>query len=520
MRPTRLLEDALALESAGGLDRDARDFVASAIQLLTADLHRPAVAEDLSIQTAAYRDLIAHGHPRIADNARWRIYDHVRGCLQGAAGAPPARRPTIALHSLYAAEDSIDAHLDDRAVHARPPLPEPSSLLAMIEEERAALTAIGRWAPVIARRRAFDETLRSTTLQALPAPRDPTWEVAEVPVGTGREESLAPIVRIDGDQAIIDLGRPAEARAALGTGEAAKRLEAALAADGRGVVLFVAPPMLPSPVLRGAFAALLGARVATVELAVKEPRVPEGSGDVIVALPLEVLRASDQGPAAVILSKARVHAHLDGRGPRFAVDGRWLAARPNGERELDELLGALDRAYPRERLITLSLGEDVLYQQLLDLLRVLVGGQGRRYDVVAWSVDRDAATIATPTPADAEDRRLKVRADLWRPDAKSTIVQPFPLPGDDQKRLEAMARQLTRCIPEYEAALPAKGLGLHMVFEEGRMATLSVIGARKGKGKQQEREAAVIACANEESRGFRLREQRDKVEMDVILSLK
>lgn len=95
----RLLSEAIQLDITPGLDEDAHDFVSGVIAVLSADLVVLGAAEDLAIRTAAYRAVAEHGHPRAADNARWRLYDHVRGCLVGArrlgpAGASPRdRRP-------------------------------------------------------------------------------------------------------------------------------------------------------------------------------------------------------------------------------------------------------------------------------------------------------------------------------------------------------------------------------------------------------------------------------------------
>src|SRR5690606_16763831 len=83
------------------------------------------------------------------------------------------------------------------------------------------------------------------------------------------------------------------------------------------------------------------------------------------------------------VERARLRVHLGGRGPRFAVDGDWLDLA-GGAADLETQLARLDRAYPRERLITLSLGDDVIYQQLQELLRALVGGPQRRYEAVTW----------------------------------------------------------------------------------------------------------------------------------------
>ena len=511
----RLLDEALALDELPGLSEDEREFVASVLQLLTADLHRPAVAEDLSIQTAAYRELVSLGHPRIVDNARWRIYDHVRGCLVGAISAPPDRRPEIAVHSLYVANESIEDYLDDsHSVHVRPPPPTPDELWALLDSERQALAAIDRWAPVLDHRAAADEELRLTAAAALPAPRDPNWQILSMPTGTGRSESQAPIIRVDGQTLVIDEGRPQERREALGSPGAARALAATLVQDGRGIVLFVAPPMTPSPNLRTALRALLSAHVATVEFAIREPRVGEGESDVILALPLEVVRDSDRGPAALALRGARLHMHLDGRGPRLAIDGRWLSTRSAGPRELNELLANLARAYPREHMITLSIGSDVLLQQLVDLLRALTGGPERRYDVAAWSVDLDPTAIREAKPIDAEDRRVERRAKLYSGAAMASIKQPFPLPGGDQGRLEALAHELVYCLPEAESALPSSGLQIHLSFEEGRIREFEV-GRLNKRGKKQKQ--AIEACIGDESHAFRLREQRDPVKIDIVL---
>lgn len=515
---TRLLDEALRLDGAAGLNDDGRDLVASAILLLTTDLHTPGSADDLSIRTAAYRELVESGHPRIADNARWRIYDHVRGCLAGAVASPAERRPDIAVHALYARDESIADHLEDRAVHARPALPPPAELAAMLDAERAALHALPLWAPVVARRDADDQALVATALASLPAPRDPNWEIARLPAGTARPESLAPIVRVDGQDVIVDEGRPQVLRTPFASTSAPSAIEGVLVQDGRGTVLYVAPPVLASPSLRGSLRALLAARVARLELAVREPRVDEDKGDVVLALPLEVVRDTDLGPAAQAIRKARIHVHLDGRGPRFAVDGRLLAARPQSERDLADLLARLDRAFPREHMVTLSLGDDVLYQQLIDVLKALTGGPKRHYEVVGWLVDRQLGVYAAASPVDAEDKRIQLRASLFPESAQAALDQPYPLPAGDQPRLESLARQLTRCLPEAETALPAAGLRLRLHFDEGRLARVEAPAPKGKEARLKKNQASTVsACAEEEARGFRLREHRDPLVVDVLL---
>ena len=150
---TRLLGEAIKLDS-GPLDDDARSFIAGVITLLSADLGLIGAADDLAIRTAAYREVAATGHPRAADNARWRLYDHVRGCLQGAIAAAQERRPEVAVHALYVREDSLAAWLDDRAAHAQRPLPAADELLALMLGPRAASRTPSASAPSATWRRA------------------------------------------------------------------------------------------------------------------------------------------------------------------------------------------------------------------------------------------------------------------------------------------------------------------------------------------------------------------------------
>lgn len=505
---TRILTEALALDQAPGLDDDAHAFLAGAITVLSADLGLIVGAEDLSVRVAAYRTVAEDGHPRAADNARWRLYDHVRGCLVGAVAAPPEHRLEVAIHTLYVREDSLADWLDDRAAHAQPPWPAPAELWTGFSAERDALAGLPRWRGVLARRDRADTELQATVLGALPAARDGAWDVLRVPAGTGRKDSLAPIVKATEQDITVDLGRP-QARTAERTDPAVKRaLDGALARDGRGAVLLVAPPMLPSPALNALMRALLDARVARVESAVREPRVSEESGDIIAALPLEVVRPSDQGPAAAAIARARLRVHLTGRGPRLALDGGWLdpVATPT---DLEARLARLDHAYPRERAITLTLGDDVLYQQLQDLLRALVGGPQRRFDAVAWTPGAAPPPEAlTDKAVAAELKRLDVRADLFQKTASAALVAApgaAPLPEGDHKRLEALTRQLVRCLPELETPLKAgEAVDVELRFEEGRLAAVT---PRPPRTKvPAARLAALRTCVEEEARGFRLRE--------------
>jgi len=513
---SRLLGEALQLDLAD-LDDDAHAFVAGVIALLSADLGLVGAAEDLAIRTAAYRDVAEHGHPRAADNARWRLYDHVRGCLLGAISAPQERRLEIAIHSYYALEDSLAPWLDDRSVHAQSPLPAPEALQTLLVSAREAVAADPRWAEVVARRARADATLEATVRGALPAARDPAWPVITLPRGVGRRDSLAPIVRVDEAEVTVDLGHPEARVAAAGAPELVPAVAAALARDGRGAVLLVAPPLLPSPALRAVTRTLFDARVARIELALREPRVAEGSGDVILQLPLEVLREGDHGPAAQALRRARLHVHLDGRGARLAVDGRWLGAQGDPG-ALAERLALLRRAFPREHQITVGLGDDLLVQQLIEHLRALIGGPARVFEAAAWRPAAPAPPASPPAAqVAAEERRLLLRGQLAAETARAGLEQPFPLRPGDQQRIEQLARHLLRCLPELEAPLPAgERVRLGLRFEEGRLARVEAKkpGVRLAKGRLE----ALQTCAEEESRGFRLREHRDVVTAEVLLA--
>lgn len=513
---TRILGEAIELE-AGRIDDDARDFLGGVIALLSADLGLVGAADDLAIRTAAYRDVAEHGHPRAADNARWRLYDHVHACLQGALAAPQERRSEIAVHALYVREDSLAPWLDDRAVHAQRPLPAADELLALMLAPRDVLAGDPRWTTTVQRRRAGDTALAAALHEALPAPRDPSWPLVTLPQGTARRDSLLPIVRVDERGVAVDLGRPQQSLAAADSPELARALTAALARDGRGAVLLVAAPLLPSPALAAVTRALLDARVARIELAVREPTLaapPETPGQVVVQLPLDLFRETDQGAAASVLRGARVHLHLSGRGAQLALDGRWLAPTADAA-ELRTQLARVHQAYPRERTVTLQLGDDVLYQQLIELLRALVGGPERSFEVAAWRPAAAAPPAATRSfPAEA--RRLERRAELARPGARTSLQQAYPLSAGDQPRLENLARSMLRCLPELETPLAAgEPLRLDLRFEEGRLARVS---ARKPATRvPADRLAAAQACADLEARGFRLREHRDAVAVELQL---
>ena len=211
-------------------------------------------------------------------------------------------------------------------------------------------------------------------------------------------------------------------------------------------------------------------------------------------------------------------AGLGGRGVRLAVDGRWHDLRP-GPSELSALLATLDRAYPREHMITVGLGDDLLYQQLLDDIRALVGGPTRHFEVAAWR----PAAAPPPEPlaakaVAAEEKRLQTRFNL-NTETQFAALDPgkLTIPEGDTRRLEALARQLLRCLPELETPLRSgEQARLDLRFDEGRLAQITAVGkaatANKAGG------AALQRCAEDESKGFRLRETPGAMTLGVLLS--
>ncbi|MCA9711875.1 MAG: hypothetical protein KDK70_38920, partial [Myxococcales bacterium] len=447
----RLLQEALALEEDARRadDHDAASLSADAIMMLSTDLQTPGTAEDLSIRTLVYRTLAREGHERLRDNARWRLYDHVWGTLAGAVEVPPEQRLEVAVQALYAERDSVEELLADAAPHARPPWPATEQLWALLEAQRAPLTEIPRWAPVMERRAGDDDQLHDTLRTALPAPRPDDWPLSSLPAGTARPESLAPVLRVEHERLVVDAGRSHARTVALDTDiiELSRAIGNALAQDGRGTVLLVADPTLPAPQLRTVLRAVRRAAVERLELAVREPRVDPKAGEVVVALPVYVTHAGGQRPGDKAWAETRVHVHLDGRGPQVAVDGHWLAERPAGPRALRTQIEQVARAYPRERGVVVSLDGDVQLQQVLELLAAVQGGPQRPFAAVGWMADG-----WRPTGAADGDAWLRRRAALAWTEPRMELEQPYPLQEQDQKRLEGFAEHLAVCLPELRAA--------------------------------------------------------------------
>jgi hypothetical protein len=366
---------------------------------------------------------------------------------------------------------------------------------------------------MLAARAADDDELRRTVLATLPAARDPKWALALRPRGTGAAESFAPVLRVAGGQAEVDAGRPQHRSIALGDDVAplAEALQASLAADGRGAVLLAADPEIDAVAMRRVLRALRRAHAARVEIGLREPHADAEVGGVVTALPLEIVHGRGDGAGALAIANARVHLHVAAKGVVVAHDGRVSPTAARGA-ELALLLERVARAYPRERALKVTIADDAPFALLVDLLAGTVGGETPRWSAVGWLPD-DAKPTASASPA--ADRTLVLRADLASARQAVRIDQPFPLAGDDQKRLQTFAEQLWRCVPEMELAVPAaKSLELEIVFEGGRAQTVTAKPIAKVPAAKL---GALSACVQDEAYGLRLREHRDRLAIGIGL---
>lgn len=501
----RLLDEAYALEELsaaqpGALDEAEQRFVSDAIMLLSTDMFLPDSAEALITATLAYRVLAQEGHPRIADNAHWRLYDHVRGVLEGAIGIGPALRPDVLVHALYVEQEDISEWLEDLAVHARPPLPSPAELWALLERHRDAVAQIERWKDVVATRAQREADLRETVMALLPRPRELSWRLVELARGTAAPESLAPVV-------VLEPGRvQIESREFEPTAMEISAIEGLLARDGRGIVLMASAPDVPAPEYAATLRALADARTSTIEVAVYEPALPRSEdeadpGMVVVALPLHVARPDDAGAGARALRASRIHVQLTGRGPRFRVDGRWLGASPTVPSDLVAFIDKLRRAYPRQYAVSLSIGEDVQHQQLVDLLAALAGGRSPAFVAVGWLPD--AAVEANPATDAVGERTLGARVELSSNAITIALGErPATVTDADWERLRSAGESLRPCLPELEVSLPKTGLAVQLEFADFELVDLAASGRKLDKASL----ARFEACADDRLAGFHLRE--------------
>lgn len=506
----RLLELALALDEAAVAGDDGA-LVADAIAMLSADLQGPASAEDLALRTLAWRDLARTGHPRIRDNAGLRLYDHVRQTLASASEADVAARADIAVQAMYAEQEDLAAALADAPPSVRAPWVGGKALAEELERRRVAIGDAPAWHELSAALTEADRELARTVISALPAAREPDLPALARPRGTGSADSLAPIVRAGAREVIVDAGRPQARRVEL-TGDStalAQAIRDSLIQDGRGVILLAADPALPAPELRNLLRAIRRAQIDRLELALREPHDDRAIGTVVTTLGLWVVDGGRETAGAAALAGARIRAHVGGRGVELAVDGtRHLPARTGPE--LDAALESLARAYPRETVAAITIGDDVRLEQIADAIAGLRRAGGGRITEVGWLPD-DARIQGAPDAALA--RRIDARVALARSRGATTIEQPFPLAGDDQKRLVTFADALPWCVPELETQVaPSAVIGVEADLADGRVTAVRVLPI---SGVKPARLEALRACMQDEAYGLRLREHQDRLTITI-----
>lgn len=501
---TELLQAAWATEDRHALDDDGKRFVADFVMLVSVDLNHPHDTEALQIRTAAYRQLAATGHPRIADNAQWRLFDHVHGVLEATATAPPERRRDIAAHVLYTVYDEITDYLVADASGHRRDLPPAETLVEQLEQLRQTLLQYPRWQAIVVQRSVHDGEVAETALAVLPTTRRSTWPLVEVAAGTGRADPLAPVVLARAGEATIEPGTPTERTSTYDNERLTELLRAQMTRDGRGRLLLAADPMLPSPQLALLLAAVRDAAASTIDVAVLEPNPAQAESRRVTVLPVQVYRPDDP-LAARPFRDARLHVHLDGRGPTLWADGKLVQTEGN-----ELFAAAIDRArraYPHESVATVSLSHDVLGGQLVELLTTLRGGRTPRLAAVAWLPDAPPPP-ATPQLATAMlDRRV---ASLEAAPAVR-IDQPYPLREGDQVALDAFAEQVRLCSAELERPAASKRCKVRLSFAAGVLDSAEITASGADKTKR----LAMQACVQERGATFRLREHRDHFSVTV-----
>ncbi len=510
---SRLLTEAMALSEQRFRDPETTQLVNDAIAMLSTDLSTPSSADDLAVRTLSYRTLARDGHPRLRDNAHWRLYDHVRGTLAAAVAAPPDHRIDLAVQARYVERESVAADLDDAPVHVHPRWAGAAGLVQLLTAERDALAAASAWGGVVQARAGLDDELGRTVLATLPAARPAELASVVRPRGTGHRESLAPVAKVGGGRIEIDLGRPQANTLPLDgddVTDVAERLRAVLAQDGRGVVLLVAAADVPAPELRRALRALRRAQAGRVELAIAEPHA-EG-GNVVTALPLELVRPEDVGAGAQAMMGSRIHAHIGGRGVELALDGRWLSGEPDDAAVLARRVDALVKAYPRERTVRVTIGPDASFEQIVDALVALEGGATPRFAAIGWAPD-ESRPSGKGDPA--VDKLLAGRL-AWADLRKVEIQQPFTLAGEDQQRLRSFADAVPKCLPELQVAPKrAEPVEVRVTLAEGRVSAIEPGAIAGVKGKALD---ALRACLKDEGYGLRLREHRDTIAVTLKIA--
>ncbi|TPV95530.1 MAG: hypothetical protein B7733_09765 [Myxococcales bacterium FL481] len=501
---TALMEQAWRVEDQHDLSGDAAKFLADLIMLVSVDLHHPQDTEDLRIRADAYRDLAQHGHPRIADNARWRLFDHVYHVLDATSEARPARRREIVAHILYTSQSDIAAYLVPGPSGHRKDLPTASQLVGELDGQRRSLVQIERWRALVERRADHDRDLVETALAALPAPRTTHWAVPMVPTGSGRPDPLAPVVLAGPQHVIIEPRTPTERQVSYASEDLAELLRAQMTRDGRGRLLLAAAPDLPTENLSAVLDATDKAAASTLDLAVLEPAGSADGARRVTVLPVQLYRPDDS-LAARPFTASRLHVHLDRASASLWADGRLVPA-PAG------LVARVDlarSAYPHERVLTLSLGNSVGVSDLVEHLVPLIGGTSPRFSAIAWIPQAPPPPDASQSAEDIIERRLATLSAAGSP----RLDQPYPLREQDQATLTAFGEQVHQCSAELEDARAARRCIVEVEFANGVLQDVEVRARPAGRAAR----LAMQSCVFDVGATLRFRDHRDRFSVRIHL---
>ena len=504
----RLLEEATRIEDqfGEGLSESGRDFLNDAIMLLSVDASAPHDLESLETQALAFRSLLEVGHPRVVDNARWRLYDHARAVWTAAAQADPQRRIEIGLHGLLLEQGALEPWLRPAPIHQRPPLPDSAGLIDPALDLLSSLEADPRWAPVAQAVRTVDQAVRDAFVAVWPASRA-ALEAPMRPRGTGRREALAPVVALGPESLELAWGQPGVETLRRGDARLPARLDDLALRDGASRVLVVAPGEISASATWDWMQGAAKSGLAWIEFALREAR-SEGGGHVITQLPLRVVRSADRGPEAMALHEARLAVELSGRGARLGVDGAWVDAQPLGAAAFEARVAQMRAAYPGDDAIRVQLRPDLAWPQLLDGLSALLGPiDAPRFALAFVWGDGPALPADVPMPPrDPLAARLALLSAAGQ--AAWRVDKPFAFKAEDEAALVVMLEALEACRLEGEGA-GREPLRFIVEMREGGASSMTVAGVA------EDRRAAVEACAQRVASGFRLRHHLDAMRIEV-----
>ena len=258
---------------------------------------------------------------------------------------------------------------------------------------------------------------------------------------------------------------------------------------------------------------------STIRFAVREP-LSDASRHVLTAFPVRVLDPTAVTPGTAAFHESAIELRLGGDGLRVVVDGAEVAEGLAPGAGYPDTLSVLRRAFPRTEAVRLRLAPDVMYLQVVDLLRALLGGASPRYRGVGLIPSTFAD--ATPTTATSDPRAARKMRAAWGAvraraarglTAPSAIAQPYPLREVDQQRIAVLGASLSTCLPDLHA-LPRAALSVTVVFDEGHVQQLDSTGdsrALKPAGEFQR-------CVKDRTMAARLRAHRERVSVTFTWS--